>query len=471
MEKLIGRDREQDILRKCLSSGKTEFVLVYGRRRIGKTFLIRSFFREQFAFSYTGGHGLSEKRQLESFALALQKQGNSPFTLTLKDWYDAFRQLQCLLEAMPSGKRKVVFIDEMSWMASPQSEFLKAFESFWNGWASHQNDLLFIACGSATSWMTEHILDNQGGLHNRITRCIYLPPFSLHDVEAYLQSRNMDWDRYQIMQAYMILGGVPYYYSLLDSSFGLVQNVDALFFDRGGQLKNEYGELYAALFNSPEPYLSVVETLASKPNGMGRQSIADKTGISGSTLTKILGNLEKCDFITSISFYGNAVKKTLYRLSDFYSLFHLKFVANNKSKDVAFWSHIINTPMLNSWQGYSFELLCILHLDALKRALGISGILTKASVWHNEDAKIDLLIERADIMINICEMKFSIDKYAITKDYEAKLRKKMEAFRTATKSRKGLLLTLVTTYGLKPGKNNSIVQSEITLDKLFSSTN
>ena len=269
----------------------------------------------------------------------------------------------------------------------------------------------------------------------------------------------------------MILGGVPYYYSLLDSSLSLVQNVDALFFAKGGQLKNEYSELYAALFNKPEPYLSVVEALAAKPNGMSRQSIADKTGISGSTLTKILGNLEKCDFITSISFYGNTVKNALYRLSDFYSLFHLKFIANNKSKDTAFWSHIINTPMLNSWQGYSFELICILHLDAMKKALGISGILTQASVWHNEYAQIDLLIERADRMINVCEMKFSVDKYTITKDYEAKLRTKLEAFRNATNCRKGLLLTLVTTYGLQPGKNNSIVQTEITLDDLFSSAN
>ena len=470
METLIGREKEIGLLNKCLLSGKAELVLVYGRRRIGKTFLVRQFFQDKFAFSYTGGHGLSGKRQLESFALALQRYGKSPFSLTLNDWFDAFRQLQCLLEHLPSGERKVVFIDEMPWMAPPHSDFLKAFENFWNGWGSSQNDILFIACGSATSWMTEHILENQGGLHNRITRSIYLPPFSLHDVEEYLLSRNMDWDRYQIMQAYMILGGVPYYYSLLDSSQSLVQNVDALFFSRNGQMRNEYGELYSALFNKPESYVSIVEKLAAKPSGMSRQEIADSAGISGSALTKILGNLEKCDFITSISFFGNTSKKSLYRLCDFYSLFYLRFIAGNKSKDEAYWSHIINTPLLHSWQGCTFELLCIMHLNELKNALGISGILTEASIWYNGNAQIDLLVKRADRMINVCEMKFSTGKYTITKDYEAKLRSKLEEFRTATKCKEGLLLTFVTTYGVNQGKNSSIVQAEVTLDKLFRST-
>ena len=199
MEALIGRDKEQDVLRKCVASGKPELVLVYGRRRIGKTFLIRKFFGDNFAFSYTGGHNLTQKRQLENFALALQRYGSSPFSLHLNDWFDAFRQLQLLLESLPAGKRKVVFIDEMPWMSPPHSDFISAFENFWNGWASHNEDILFIACGSATSWMLDHILDNQGGLHNRITRILYLAPFSLRDVEAYLHSRNMDWDRYQII--------------------------------------------------------------------------------------------------------------------------------------------------------------------------------------------------------------------------------------------------------------------------------
>lgn len=464
---MIGRRKEIAEFQECYNSNRSEFVIVYGRRRVGKTFLVTELYADQFAFSFTGGHHLPKKIQLNNFARALQSYTKSTFKLTLNTWFEAFDCLQDYLSTLSTGKRKVVFIDEMPWIDTARSEFVAALENFWNGWAAQQKDILFIASGSATSWMSDKLLENQGGLHNRITRKIYLRPFTLGEVEEYLESKACSWDRYQILQCYMVFGGIPFYLSLLNPRWSLVQNIDKLFFRPNAALREEFLELYGALFTHSDRYISIVKALFKKKEGLTRSEIAEQTNLQGSQLTKMLDNLCKCDFVLPYAHYGKNIKNTIYRLSDFYTLFYLKFIENNFSKDENKWSHLVHSPQVAVWQGLTFELVCLMHLPQIKASLGISGVLTNATSWRGEGTQIDLLIDRDDRIVNLCEMKFSQTPYVITAEYADKLRLRTAIFSEVTHCKKGLAHTFVTTYGVLPNKHSGIVQTEVTMDDLF----
>ena len=319
--------------------------------------------------------------------------------------------------------------------------------------------------------MVDKLIKNKGGLHNRITNQIYLRPFNLKECEEYLDTHHFNWDRYQILECYMILGGIPYYLSLLNPEKSLAQNVDYLFYRKNAILRNEFDELYNALFINAEHYITVVKALSEKKSGMTREEIKERTGLNGGSLSKILQNLEKCDFIISYSNYKNAVKNSLYKLIDFYTLFYYNFITGNNSKDEEFWTHHLNLPTVNTWRGNTFELVSLMHLDMIKQKLGISGLATAAYSWRSRDpenaAQIDLLIDRADRIFNVCEMKFSHEPYSITKEYETKLRNRLAYFKSETKTTKGLSMTFVTTYGVLPNKHSGIVQNEVMMDDLF----
>lgn len=457
---------EKKQLQRCLESKRSEFVIITGRRRIGKTFLINTLYKDKFAFAFTGGHHLTNTEQLAMFADSLQKATASPLSLKLKNWFEAFKQLENYIEALPNGK-KIIFFDEMPWIDNHRSNFTKALEYFWNAWAAQRNDIMFIASGSATSWMNDNLLQNQGGLHGRITCNICLEPFTLKETEEYFEVNNFNWSRYTIIQAYMVMGGVPFYLSLLDNSLSLAQNIDALCFSNGGMLRIEFDELFNTLFVNADKYISVAKALSEKVSGLTRQEISEISEIQGSTLTRILSNLEKCSFIIGYTQYGKKTKDIIYRLSDFYTLFYFRYIESKDIKDRSYWSHILQTPGIYSWQGYTFELICLMHLEEIKKALGISGIATKSTTWRNSEAQIDLIIERADRIINLCEIKFSVEEYSISKDYADRLRKRMALFRVAVKSNKSLVNTFITTYGLVKNKYSSICQNEITMDALF----
>lgn len=476
---IIGRERELAELQRSMDSDRSEFVIVYGRRRVGKTFLVDNFFHYQYDFSYVGGHRLTKNKQLRNFAKALKKYANMSKQPKFADWDDAFDALESFLDTLPSEKRKVVFFDEMPWIDTPHSEFVDALEMFWNGWASRRNDIVFVASGSSTSWMVDKLVDNQGGLHGRITNNIYVRPFTLHEVELYLQSRGAAWDRYQILQAYMTIGGIPFYYSLLNVKESLVQNIDRLFFRKNGELQTEFEELYTALFSNSEKYTAVVKLLNGKREGMTREEIMSATKMDSTMLTKVLRNLERCDFVIRYSLFGNKKKGSIFRLVDFYTLFYYRFLEKFNSQDEQWWSHNFQSHAVESWQGLAFELLCLMHLNQIKAKLGISGIATEASSWRympgkdkdtenvGKGAQIDLLIDRADRTINLCEMKFSTTPFRISDAYEQSLRARMEVFRTQVKTTKSLVNTFVTTFGVADGVHRSIVHSEVTMDDLF----
>lgn len=477
---VIGREREMAELQRSLESDRSEFVIVYGRRRVGKTYLVDNFFNYEYDFSFVGGHRLTKQKQLRNFAKAMKKYAHLVRQPQFANWDDAFDALEEYMEGLPEDKRKIIFIDEMPWIDTPQSEFVDALETFWNGWAARRRDIMFVASGSSTSWMMDKLVENQGGLHGRITNNIYVRPFTLQEVEKYMLSRGAVWDRYQLLQTYMIIGGIPFYYSLLNVKESLVQNVDRLFFRKNGELRTEFDELYGALFANTDKYTTVVKLLNDKREGMTREEIEEKSGMNKAILSTVLRNLERSDFILRYSQFGNKSKGAIYRLVDFYTLFYYRFIDGFNAQDEEWWSHNFQSPAIESWQGLSFELLSLLHLPQIKMKLGISGIATAASSWRyvlpknkeqnekkEKGTQIDLLIDRGDRVINLCEMKFSVKPYRITDSYENTLRDRMSIFQEKTKTTKTLVYTFVTTFGVANSVGRSIVNSEVTIDDLF----
>jgi len=476
MQKIIGRKTELNELQRCVDSDRSEFVIVYGRRRVGKTFLVDYFFDGKYDFSFVGGHRLTKEKQLRNFAKALKKYANLDKQPELKNWDDAFDALEEYLESLPADKKKIVFFDEMPWIDTPQSEFVDALEIFWNSWGARRSDVVFVASGSASSWMMDKLVENPGGLHGRITNNIYVRPFTLKETEEYLLNRNIVWDHYHILQLYMVLGGIPFYLSLLDPKETLAGNIDRLFFRQNGALHVEFDELYNAIFNRADRYIEIVELLYRNRQGLTYTEIQKSTKMDGESLTRVLKNLVRCDFVISFQQYGHKTKGTTFRLLDFYTLFYYKFISGNDSKDEQWWTHNFNSHSVESWQGLSFELVCMTHIPQIRQALGISGVSTSSSSWrytadkYNPDRKgtqIDLVIERGDHFIHLCEMKFSTTPYTITSDYAEKIRYRTSLFKQMTHTTSSPLCTFVTTFGVNKGIHYSVVNNEVLSDDLF----
>lgn len=363
----------------------------------------------------------------------------------------------------------------MPWIDRVHSNFVSAFEGFWNGWAMSRNDVVLIATGSATSWMRDKLVENKGGLHSRITSQLHISPFTLGETEQYLNQQGMNWDRYQVLQTYMVLGGVPFYYSLLDRTLSLAQNIDKLFFNKDGKLRFEFDELYNALFRYADRYIDVVKLLSSKRYGMTYKDLASALKVEGGQLTKILKNLERCDFVERWPQYGNKKREEVFRLTDFFTLFYYKFIHARNNREDDWWTKNSDSQTVYSWMGISFEMVCLRHYKNIKDALGLRVVSTEISTWHTNandkegtpGAQIDMIIDRADRIIHLCEIKFANAKFAISKDYEEKLRDRMQLFQFMTKNKKSIVNTFITTYGVANGMNRNIVHSEVTMDDLF----
>ncbi|MBX2927848.1 MAG: AAA family ATPase [Saprospiraceae bacterium] len=470
---VIGRKKEIQKLDAILQSKKSEFLAVYGRRRVGKTFLIREYFNYQFDFQVSGLAHADTKQQLFNFDSALRKQSALVFDTPSDNWLVAFQRLEEHLESIKKAERKVVFFDELSWFDTHGSDFVMGLEHFWNSWASNRKDVLLIVCGSAASWMINVLINNTGGLHNRITQKMKIEPFNLQETEQMLQAGNCVLNRYQIVQLYMALGGIPYYLDAVQPHLSTPQNIQELLFDKSGLLHNEFFNLYRSLFKKYEIYENVVSVLADKNEGMERKDIIRLSGIpSGGTLTKVLADLEESGFITSYISLTNKQANTIYRLSDYYTAFYFRFIKEGKYHGENAWLNLLDHPAHRAWQGLVFEQICIDHVWQIKKALGISGVLSNHTAWRggtgDKTVQIDLLIDRRDQVINLCECKFSLDTFTIDKDYAEKLRSKIHTFKTATQTRKAVFLTLITTYGVEKNANaNMLVQNEVTMDDLF----
>ena len=470
---LIGRWAEAADLKSWYEAAESHFVVVYGRRRVGKTFLVRESLGQHFAFATTGLARGGLKQQLDNFVDSLAEHGYVP-DRPPPTWLEAFRMLRDHLRQSDHPGKKVVFLDEVPWMDTPRSGFLTGLEWFWNGWASTRDDIMLVACGSATSWIAKRLLNDTGGLYNRVTRRLWLQPFTLAECEALAESRGMVMSRLDVIEAYMALGGIPYYHELLDPSRSLHQNLSRLCFARGGQLRDEFPNLFQTLFTRSASHIAVVRALAAKRIGLTQDEITRATGLSdGGGLTRVLRELELSGFIVSYTPLTRKRRGTLYQLIDFYSLFYLTFIEASPANP-NHWAEFAGSAAHSAWTGYAFERVCQAHVPQLKAALGISGISAKVASWRSENltpgAQIDLVIDRADHVVNLCEMKFAREEYAVTKVVEADLRHKRAAFLAETGTRRAAHLTLVTPFGLVRNSRSAIVQSQVTADDLFQPT-
>lgn len=479
MAQLIGRQSEIRELNERYNSDHAELVVVYGRRRVGKTFLVRETFKERITFYHTGlspydqKSKIGKREQLEHFYHSLLSYGMQESACP-KDWMQAFYMLESLLTSLDDGSPQLVFIDELPWMDTPGAKFLTAFEAFWNGWASARDNIKCVVCGSATSWMADNIINNHGGLYGRQTCDIKLSPFSLGECEEFFYSKGMEMTRYDIAEIYMAVGGIPYYLDKFKKGYSVAQNIDMLFFSVNAPLKKELERLFASLFCNPELYIKTIRKLNTRHYGFSRNEIGKYLGMtSGAGLTKLLSTLEASDFITCYRPLDASRGERLYRLTDSFCIYFLHFVDKGKNNDANYWQHNQNMAAINSWRGIAFENLSMAHINQIKKSLGISGIATTESTLSlrgdetNKGTQIDLVIERKDRVVNLCEIKFYNCQFEIDKDYELVLRNRINLLQTRLKKRDTIHLTLITTFGVKFNKYSGIVQQNITLDDLF----
>ncbi|MBQ7649968.1 MAG: ATP-binding protein [Victivallales bacterium] len=466
---LIGRENEIRRLNETLSSDASEFVVVYGRRRVGKTYMIREAFNGSFAFYHTGVANVGREEQISRFAKSLQRHGIL-FKHFPKNWYEAFDSLAEGLERLSAGK-KVIFIDELPWMDSQKSNLISALETFWNGWASARKDIVLIVCGSATSWMTDKIINDKGGLHNRLTHRIKLEPFTLAECEQFTQAKGIIATRRQILEYYMVMGGIPYYWNYLRKDKSPAQNINDTFFAANGELRDEYSQLYASLFRKPQCHIAIVSALGKKKVGMTRIELLKAThGTDNGLFSKAISELVECGFVRCYRMPGKKSHDAIYQLIDHFTLFHFKFLEALDAGEDGSWEAMQNMPAINVWRGLSFERVCMAHIEQIKRKLGISGILTRQYAWRSNEedgAQIDLLIERSDDAVNICEMKYSADKYEISKEEHGKLQHRRDVFIKEQGLKGAAYLTFITTCGVLHNAYWNDIQSEVTLDDLF----
>ena len=469
---MIGRIAESQLLNRLYNSEESEFVAVYGRRRVGKTYLIHETFDGRFAFIHTGLPCAVTRKQLAHFFKSLKDCGFSGKRIP-KDWFDAFEMLKKTVSSRQE-KRKVIFIDELPWMDSARSDFLIALEAFWNEWASPRKDILFIVCGSASSWIVNKLFKDKGGLHNRITARILLKPFTLHDCELYMQSRGIEMTRNDIAECYMAIGGIPYYWRYLSKGLSLAQNFDSMFFSESAPLKGEFAELYASLFKNAPMYMKIVSALATKKVGMTRKELTQVANITYTgVVSEALDTLEESGFIRRYRFFGKKKRESIYQLIDNFTLFHFQFL-DNVTMDQSFWTNTISSARQATWRGLAFERLCLQHSNQMRKALGIAGIHTEIYAWRHvaddvypKGAQIDLILDRADNVINICEMKYDKGRYLLDKNTLEALSEKTEVFRIVSKTRKAIHLTMITSNGLVNNAYANQIQSQITLADLF----
>ena len=473
-EQIIGRKGEIAILNRLLKSNQAELLAIYGRRRIGKTYLIQKYYADQLVFICSGESGGPLKVQLANFLEQLNIWfPDKKITLPPPTWQEAFVLLRQRLEEFKSKDKKVLFFDELPWLDTHKSGFVSAFGYFWNTYLSNRSDILVVICGSAASWMIKKIINNKGGLHNRITQKIRLTAFTLKETKAYLRYRNIPFTDYQILQLYMVTGGVPHYLNAIRRGVSVHQAIDEMCFSENGVLVDEFQNLYAALFQNHDKHIKVIQALAKKQKGLTRTEIIDATKLtSGGTLSVVLEELMQSGFIAKTEPYNKIKTDGLYRLIDEFSFFYLKFMKDHLKMDD--WQTISKTSKYLGWCGYSFENICMKHLAQIKNALGISGVNAVAGAWYKagsidyDGAQIDLLLDRRDNVVNIFEIKFSMQPFTIDKRYFQELQRKMATFREAVKKEKAVCLTFLTTYGVVDNAyKKDLVDNELTMEALF----
>ncbi len=473
--KIVGRKEQLVQIESLLRSEKSEFVAITGRRRVGKTFLIDQSFEKNICFQITGIQNASQKAQLENFARKLMIYSNSPFLIsTPKDWGEAFFQLRSYLELQPKNKKQVIFLDELSWINTVKSEFLQHLAHLWNDYLSKQSHFILIICGSASSWLVKNITNDKGGLHNRITTTIHLQPFTLSETKAFLEAKGIIKPLQEIAKLYMILGGIPFYLDDIQAHESNDQTIERMCFSDNGKLKNEYSNLYKALFANPENHERIVEALARSQKGMLRSQIITKAKVTdGGPFNRAINDLLSCNFISTIAQFGRKKRGERYILNDEFSNFYHQFMKNSNRYASGMWLQMAQSQKFKIWLGHSFERLILRHIPQLKQQLGISAVYTEIynlypSNEQNKAMQVDLLLDRKDNVVNFCEIKHYDNPFKISKEFYEDTQQKLAYFRTIA-PKKQIIYTLITNQApILNEYSTALIGKTVVLDDLFS---
>lgn len=471
MDMVIGRASQMELFREALISPQSEFIAVTGRRRIGKTYLIKTFFNDSICFHVTGIQNQSTGAQLEAFTNELSFRSGRKYGKPA-NWIEAFAMLREYAGAVYTNQKKVIFFDELPWMDSQRSGFLQILAHFWNSWAAWEKNIILVIAGSATSWIVNKVYNDTGGLHNRVTRRIWLEPFRLSETETYFQSKNIHLSRYEITLIYMALGGVPFYLNEVKAGETAAQAIQRICFSNDGLLKNEFNNLYAAIFRKADTHLKIVRTLAAHNYGLERNALLEMAGLPNSgAVSKVLEELIATGYIRYMTPYGKRINNGRYILADFFSRFYLYFAERQKINN---WIAQTESQPYKVWSGLAFEWLCHTHTAEILKGLGINGIQTAVSYLDLKDengrstAQIDLLIDRADNALNLCEIKFANDTYRLDKTTAAAIRHKVSSLRQHLKRRKSIFPVMITPFGCEKNMHYlGLITRELDLDTLF----
>ena len=486
--KLIGRKEECGILQALLDSNRPEFLALYGRRRVGKTFLVREFFQNKqvIFFNVTGSKNGKLKEQINHFTTQLGEVFyNGAKIIAEKNWDKTFETLTKTIKHQISANKKIIlFFDELPWMATKNSGLLHTLEYYWNQYWSNNDRIKLIICGSSASWIINKIIKNRGGLHNRITRKIHLEPLNLINTKRFLRHQGINLNNEQITQLYMAVGGIPYYLTYIDKNLSAAQIIEKLAFSKGSFLLEEFDNLFASLFDNHEIYIEIIRIIAQSRQGIGKRALLEKIGKSqlGGRGIEKLSALEEAGFIISFKPHFHKRRGIYYKIIDEYTLFYLRWIEpiretlQVKNLTKGNWQEIQNSPAWYSWQGYAFEAICYKHINQIRKQLSISPTAI-ANSWRyisskdkpkDSGAQIDLLFDRKDGVITLCEIKYSNKPFTIDKQYAKNLLNKRDVFAKNTRTKKQLFLALIASNGVK---NNiymdNLISDVVTLKDLF----
>ena len=472
--KIISRKEEKKELEYSERSKKSELICVYGRRRVGKTFLVEQTFRE-FAFRAVGLENGTAKQQLKSFGQRLIEYGDE-INSAPKDWFEAFSRLDKILSKnsvrrSQNGKR-IVFLDEFPWFATKRSDFLVAFEDFWNRRGTLDGDFLFIICGSATSWIIKNVLKNTGNMYQRVTKKICIEPFTLAETEIFFKDREFDWSREKITECQMIFGGLPFFFDLMNTSHSLSQNINRLLFDKYALYKDETKRLLEATLSESPIYGEILAKLAFAKYGIKKSKLQEEIGASNGTYGRAIQDLVDCGYIIEYRKKYEAYNPLYVQLMDPFLMFHYHYLSKDNKTD-SYEDVVGDMGRYDNWRGQAFEILCFNNICSIKSALGIRGVKTECYPWYNsedekkERAQIDMVIERADSITNLCEIKYTNRPFEIDVSYEQQLLRKRDIFKEKTGTSQALKIILVSASGLSGSNYPSYISDVITLDDLF----
>ena len=474
--KIVGRKQEITLLKEILEEEESSFLAVYGRRRVGKTYLIREVYKDEIVFDCSGVFRATMPKQLENFWRSLNDAHPQAQPVSRPEtWIEAFWQLRDYLKPLSEDTKKVIFLDEIPWFETRNSDFLGALDGFWNQFCTKRTDIVLVICGSAASWIIDKVVNSRGGLHNRLTDQLLLKPLTLGETKAFFDMKRIKLSLKDIAEIYMCVGGIPYYLKGIKSGWSVQQVLDHLFFSEKAKLKNEFHNLYAALFKNNDLHEKVVTALASKAKGLTLNEIIQISGIQNmDELTIVLEELRQCGFIRKIYPILKTKEDSLYRLIDEYSLFYFKFLADVDETTTRDWANISQTPVYKIWSGYAFENLCFKHTFQIKKAMGFHGIITNEYSYVSKGTggqqgiQIDLVIDRADNCVNILEVKFHNKEYEVSESYARRLLDKSTIFQEQTDIKKSVFITMLTVFGVKKNEHYLMaVTNQLLLDDLF----